>query len=339
VGEPAGVAGAPSLGRSKAVPSARRASKRRADWRRRGLVLFLMSPWIAGFTIFFAYPIIDTAYLSFFHYDLLSPPRYIGLDNYRFLLHDDPRVWPAIKNTLWLIAVMVPARIVFALAIALMLARIRSGAGVARTIFYLPALVPPVAATLGFVYLLNPATGPVNKGLGVLGLSGPNWFQSPEWAKPSLVLLGMWAVGNVMVIFLASVLDVPRQLYEAAEIDGAGTFQRFRHVTVPAISPVILFAIVIGVIEALQYFTQAYVAAHIAAGQASQAGSVTTSELGYPLGSTLFYPILLYDAAFRRFTMGYASALTMVLLVVAFAVTYVIIRRSRSLIYQEGTQS
>jgi multiple sugar transport system permease protein len=248
-------------------------------------------------------------------------------------------VWPAIKNTLWLIAVMVPARVVFALGIALMLARIRSGAGVARTIFYLPALVPPVAATLGFVYLLNPATGPVNKGLGVLGISGPNWFQSPDWAKPSLALLGMWAVGNVMVIFLAAVLDVPRQLYEAAEIDGAGTVQRFWHVTVPAISPVILFAVVIGVIEALQYFTQAYVAGHIAAGQASQAGSVSTTEVGYPLGSTLFYPILLYDAAFRRFTMGYASALTMVLLVVAFAVTYVIVRRSRALIYQEGTQS
>ena len=119
-----------------------------------------MSPWILGFSIFFLYPIVTTAYLSFTHYDLLSPPKWIGLDNYRFMLHDDPRVWPAIRNTLWMIAVSVPARVIFAIGIALMLARVRRGAGVARTIFYLPALVPPVAATLGFVYLLNPATGP-----------------------------------------------------------------------------------------------------------------------------------------------------------------------------------
>ena len=132
--------------------------------------------------------------------------------------------------------------------------------------------MPPVAATLGFVYLLNPATGPVNKMLGVFGISGPNWFQSPTWSKPSLVLLSIWAVGNVMVIFLAAVLDVPRQLYEAAEIDGAGAWQRLRHITLPAISPVILFAVVTGIIDGLQYFTQAYVASQIAVGQASQAG-------------------------------------------------------------------
>jgi multiple sugar transport system permease protein len=322
--------------RRPSVRPARRPSRRRADRRRRGLVLLLMSPWIFGFSIFFAYPIATTAYLSFTHYDLLSSPKFIGLDNYRFMLDSDPRVWPAIRNTLWFIAVSVPARVLFAIGIALMLARIHRGAGVARTIFYLPALVPPVAATLGFVYLLNPATGPVNAILDQVGITGPNWFQSPTWAKPSLVLLSLWAVGNVMVIFLAAVLDVPRQLYEAADIDGAGPLQRLRHITLPAISPVILFAVVIGVIESLQYFTQAYVASQIAVGQASQAGSVSTAELGYPLGSTLFYPILLYDSAFRRFTMGYASALTMVLLVVAFVVTYVIVRRSRSLIHHEG---
>lgn len=326
-----------ALRRQEVARPARRASRRRADWRRRGTVLLFMSPWLLGFTIFFAYPIVTTAYLSFMHYDLLSSPKFIGLDNYRFLLHSDPRVGPAIRNTLWMIAVAVPLRVVFGIAIALMLARVRTGAGAMRTIYYLPALVPPVAATLGFVYLLNPANGPVNEVLGVAGIDGPNWFQSPSWAKPSLVLLALWSVGNIMVIFLASVLEVPTHLYEAAEIDGAGAFQRFGYVTLPSISPVIMFAVVIGVIEGLQYFTQAYVASHIAAGQASQAGSVTTSELGYPLGATLFYPILLYDAAFRRFTMGYASALTMVLLVVSFAVTYLIVRRSRRLIHFEAS--
>ena len=181
------------------------------------------------------------------------------------------------KNTLWMIGVAVPLQVLFAFGIALMLARARRGVGVFRTIFYLPALAPPVAATLGFVYILNPATGPVNTILGQLGIDGPLWFQDPAWAKPSLVLLALWGVGNTMVIFLAAVLDVPRHLYESAELDGAGPLQRLRWVTLPTISPVILFAVVLGVIQGLQYFTQAYVAAGVAAGQASQAADVTSS--------------------------------------------------------------
>ena len=170
-----------------------------------------------------------------------------------------------------------PLQVLFAFGIALMLARAKRGVGIFRTIFYLPALAPPVAATLGFVYILNPATGPVNTILGHLGINGPLWFQDPAWAKPSLVLLALWGVGNTMVIFLAAVLDVPRHLYESAELDGAGPFQRLRWVTLPTISPVILFAVVLGVIQGLQYFTQAYVAASVAAGQASQAGDVTSA--------------------------------------------------------------
>src|SRR5204862_1413382 len=177
---------------------------------------------------------------------------------------------------------------VFALGVALMLARARAGVGVFRTIFYLPALAPPVAATLGFVYILNPATGPVNIILGHLGIHGPLWFQSPGWAKPSLLILGVWGIGNTMIIFLAAVLDVPRHLYESAELDGAGPLQRLRWVTLPTISPVILFSVVLGVIQALQYFTQAYVAANIASGQADQARD-TLNHLGLPLDSTLFY--------------------------------------------------
>ena len=146
----------------------------------------------------------------------------------------------------------------------MMLARARRGAGFFRTIFYLPALAPPVAATLAFVYILNPATGPVNILLKHLGIEGPLWFQSPGWSKPSLVLLGLWGVGNIMIIFLAAILDVPKHLYESAELDGAGPLQRMRWVTLPTISPVILFSVVIGVIAGLQYFTQAYVAANVA---------------------------------------------------------------------------
>ena len=288
-----------------------------------------MSPWLVGFSVFFGYPLVMSAYLSFNHYDLLSPPRWVGLANYRYLFTVDPQTWTAVKNTLWLIAVLVPLQVLFAFGIALMLARARAGVGVFRTIFYLPALAPPVAATLGFVYILNPATGPVNTILSHLGIQGPLWFQDPAWSKPSLVALGLWGIGNTMVIFLAAVLDVPRQLYESAEIDGAGPLQRLRWVTLPTISPVILFAVILGVIQGLQYFTQAYVAAGVAAGQASQAADVTSVSLGYPQDSTLFYPVLLYQHGFTDFQMGYASAMAMLLLAVSFAVTLVIVVNSR----------
>ena len=305
-------------------------------WRRRRLVLLLMSPWLVGFSIFFGYPLVMSVYLSFNHYDLLSPPRWIGLANYRYMFTLDPQVGAAVKNTLWWICIAVPLQVIFAFGIAMALARARSGVGVFRTIFYLPALMPPVAATLGFVYILNPATGPINAILGHLGINGPLWFNDPVWSKPSLTLLSMWAVGNTMIIFLAAVLDVPRHLYESAELDGAGPLRRLRHVTLPTVSPVILFAVVLAVIGGLQYFTQAYVAAGVAQGQAAQAADVTAGNLGYPLNSTLFYPVLFYQWGFTNFQMGYASAMAVLLLVVSFAVTLVIVMSSRRWVHAGG---
>jgi len=319
-----------------AAASARRRAKRRAVWRRRGTVLLFLSPWIVGFSVFFGYPLVMSAYLSFTSYDLLSSPRWIGLGNYRYLFKEDPEIWTAVRNTLWLVAVLVPLQVLFAFGVATMLARAKQGAGFFRTVFYLPALVPPVAATLGFVYLLNPATGPVNTILDKLGIDGPLWFNDPTWSKPSLTLLGLWGIGNIMVIFLAAILDVPRHLTESAQLDGAGPLRRLRWVTLPTVSPVILFSVVIGVIAAMQYFTQAYVAAAVAAGQASQAGSVSTLELGYPEGSTMFYPILLYYNGFRFFQMGYASAMAMLMLGVAFALTLLILVNSRRWVHYQG---
>ena len=295
-----------------------------------------MSPWLVGFCVFIGYPLVYSAYLSLHSYDLLSPPRWVGLANYRYLFREDPEVGTAVRNTLWLIAIAVPLQVLFAFGIAVMVTRAKRGAGLFRTVFYLPALAPPVAAALGFVYLLNPATGPVNIVLDKVGIEGPLWFNDPGWSKPSLTLLAMWGVGTIFVIFLAAILDVPRHLHESAELDGAGAFRRLRYVTLPTISPVILFAVVLGVIQALQYFTQAYVAASIAAGQASQAGTVSTLEQGYPEGSTLFYPILLYYHGFRFFNMGYASAMAMLLLAVAFAVTLIIVRNSRRWVHYSG---
>jgi multiple sugar transport system permease protein len=313
----------------------RRRRSSRSAWRRRRTVAAFMSPWIIGFSVFFGDPLATAAYLSFNHYDLLSSPRWVGLDNYRYLFQIDPQVGAAVRNTIWMILIAVPLQVLFAFGVALMLSRARRGVGVLRTIFYLPALAPPVAATLAFVYLLNPANGPVNIFLSKIGIDGPLWFQSTDWAKPSLVLLGVWGVGNTMVIFLAAILDVPTHLYEAADLDGAGPLQKLRYVMLPSISPVILFAVVLGVILGLQYFTQAYVAGNVASGQASQAGD-TVNNLGYPQDSTLFYPLLLYQHGFTDFQLGYASAMSMVLLAVSFLVTLIIVVNSRKWVYQQG---
>ena len=318
-----------------AIATDRTAARRRAAWRRRRLVLGLMSPWIVGFTVFFGYPLVASAYLSLTHYDLLSSPRWVGTANYAFMLHHDPQIWGAVKNTLWFMAIAVPAQVLFAFGIAGMVTRARAGVGFFRAVFYLPTLAPPVAATLGFAYILNPATGPVNGFLHLFGIEGPLWFESPGWSKPSLTLLALWGIGNTMLIFLAALLDVPRHLYESAELDGANGIKRLFYVTLPSVSPVLLFAVVIGVIDALQYFTQAYVASTIVQGGGGQAAD-SANRLGYPEGSTMFYPLLLYQQGFRFFNMGYASAMAILLLIVAFAVTAVIIRNSRRWVFYQG---
>ena len=303
-------------------------------WRHRLTVLSLMAPALIGIAVFFLYPLLSAIYFSFTRFDLLTPPEWVGWRNYVHLFVHDPTAVKAALNTLWFVVVLVPLRMLAALGTALLLTWVRGGAGFFRTLFYLPALAPPVAATIAFVFLFNPATGPVNGMLGWFGIEGPLWFDSPAWAKPSLVLLGAWAVGDLMVIFLAALLAVPKHLYEAAEIDGAGGWQRFRHVTLPTISPVLLFAGITGVIQTLQYFTQAAVAASVASGQATTGGGIS-STFGYPEESTLTYPLHLYVSGFRYYDMGYANALAVVLFLVAFAVTLVLLRRFREFVGTE----
>jgi multiple sugar transport system permease protein len=314
-----------------AAPQAGVRSAASARWRRRLTVLAFMAPAIAGFSVFFVYPLCATVYFSFHRYDLLSPPEFIGWRNYSYFLHDDPKVWQAIRNTLWLVAFLVPTRILFALGVSQVLMVVKRGVSLFRALFYLPALAPPVAATLMFVFLFNPSTGPVNQVLGVLGIHGPLWFSDPSWSKPALVLLGLWGVGDVMIIVLAALLNVPSEQYEAASLDGANAFQRWRHVTLPTISPVIMFAAVTGVIATLQYFTEPAVAAQAASGQATVGGGAG-ALLGYPLGSTLTFPQWLYVQGFTNYYLGYASVLSLLLFGVALVFVLVLLRQFRETI-------
>jgi len=291
-------------------------------------ILSFLAPALIGIAVFFVYPLISALYFSLTKFDLLSVPQWVGLDNYKRMA-DDPFLLQSVRNTLWMVVVFVPVRIIGAIGLAMLLTNLRRGASFFRTIFYLPALVPPVAATIAFVYLLKPGTGPVNHFLDKIGIDGPLWFNSPVWAKPSLVLLGLWAIGDLMVIFLAAVLGVPESLYEAASLDGANAWHKFRSITLPSIQPVILFAAVTGVIYTLQYFDQAAVAGSIASGQATTGAGISQS-FGYPEGSTFTYPLWLYTVGFRYNALGYANALAVALFLVAFLVTLLLLRRAKA---------
>ncbi|GHG00690.1 carbohydrate ABC transporter permease [Streptomyces filamentosus] len=302
-------------------------SKRRRDALR---TLAFMSPWLIGFGFFFVYPMASTVYFSLMRYDGLNPPQWRGLDNWAYVFSDFPQFWPALQNTLWLCVVMVSCRVLFGLGIGLLITKIKSGAGVFRTLFYLPYLAPPVAATLAFVFLLNPGTGPVNSLLEAAGLPAPAWFNDAAWAKPALTVLAVWGVGDLMVIFMAALLDVPKEQYEAAQLDGAGPWQRFRHITLPNISPIILFAVVTGIISAMQYYTQPIVAAKVASGKMGGSGEVFVP--GYPDDSTLTLPQLVYNLGFSQFNYGAACVIALVLFAFSMAFTALLMRRRGGLI-------
>ncbi|MCU1527203.1 MAG: sugar transporter permease [Frondihabitans sp.] len=314
-----------STGRLKR-PAKRPAKRRSAESRRRRVALLMLTPAILGLLIFFVYPLIASVYFSFTRYNQLSAPQWVGLTNYTYLFTEDPQVGAAALNTLWFVIILVPVRIVCALLVAGLLTRVRSASGFWRTLFYLPALVPPVASVVAFVFLFNPGTGPVNLILSWFGIHGPLWFNDPSWSKPSLVILGVWVMGDIMIIFLASLLDVPKELYEATSLDGANGLQQVRHITLPTVAPVIGFAIVTGVIAALQYFTEAAVASGVASGQATVGGG-SSANLGYPGTSLLTYTELLYQHGFANFQFGYASAMAVVLFVITAVVLVFTIRR------------
>lgn len=291
-----------------------------------------MAPWIAGFSFLIVYPMVSSLYFSFTKYTILTAPEWIGFGNYQLLFTRDPFFWLAIRNTVWIIAVGVPLRIAFGIFTAWLLTRPQRGSRVYRTLYFLPSMAPPAAAALAFVVVFNPRFGPINQILRAFGIGEPPlWFNGPGSSKWGLVLLGLWGVGDAMIIFLAGLLDVPRHLYEAADIEGASPWQKFRYVTLPMISPVIFFSLVIGIINGFQYFTQAYVASTITSGTRNAA-----QNLGYPKKSLLFFSPYLFQNGFYYFRMGYASAMAWILLLITLVCTAVIVRTSRRWVHYGG---
>ncbi|GAB3973194.1 sugar ABC transporter permease [Actinoallomurus acanthiterrae] len=296
------------------------------------VVLAFLSPFVIGLATFVLYPVVATLYYSLTNFQAGSyrPVRFVGLDNYRTLFTQSDNFWIAVRNTVWMVVIMVPLRTAWAMLTAWLITRVKRGRNVYRTVFFLPHMVPPVAAALSFIVLLNPV-GPLNKLLGLLGIGEPGWFSDPAWSKPSLVLMALWAAGNTMVIFSAAMLDVPRELYEAADLDGAGPIRKFRSITLPALSPVIYFSLLTGMIYAFQYFTEAFVVSGSANVEAS-----SNELIGYPARSLLFYSTELYQQGFSYFKTGYASAMAWLLFLAIFAATVVFIRASRRFVHYSG---
>ncbi|MCP4641275.1 MAG: sugar ABC transporter permease [bacterium] len=268
-----------------------------------------ISPWLVGFLVFTAIPFVASIYLSFTRYDIVSSPVPVGAANYHKLLTQDPLFWKSLWITFKYALVAVPVGIVAGVALALMLNLEIRGMSVYRTVFYIPSIVPVVATSVIFVWILNPQIGLINGLLRNLGIVGPAWLQDTKWAFWSLVFMSLWAVGGSMIIYLAGLKDIPATLYEAALIDGANAWQRTRHVTLPMITPVIFFNLIMGVIGSFQYFTQAYIMTQ-----------------GGPEDSTHFYALYLFNRAWRYLDMGYASAMAWILFVIVMTFTLVIFR-------------
>jgi multiple sugar transport system permease protein len=295
--------------------------------RNRSLIrgLLFASPWIVGFVIFQFLPIVASAYFSFTDFNLFQDPEFVGLRNYEKLASDQ-LFWTSLLNTVYLTVIGVPVSLAAGLIAALALSMKVPGQWLFRLIVFLPTVVPVVAATYIWRWLLNAQYGYVNVALGSVGLGEPLWLSDPFWTKPALILIGLWVTGSAMIVFLAAIQDVPDVYYEAAVIDGAGAWAKFRHVTLPFISPVILFETIIASIFTLQYFTQAYLL-----GQTR-----LNAPSGGPENSLLVYGLYLFQRAFQYLDMGYASAMAWVLLLLALGGTFLLLRIARNRVFYAG---
>ena len=287
--------------------------------------LFIL-PAVLGLLIFKLGPVLASLFLSFTKYDIISAPAWIGLDNYTKLLTDD--LWlTSVRVTLGYVALFVPSALITAYAIALLMSRDVKGIYLYRTIWYLPSIVPAVASATIWRWGLNPEFGPINYPLKLLGLPAPRWLTDPDWIVPSIVFISLWGLGNTVLIFLASIKGVPATYYEAAQVDGAGPWTRFRHITLPMTSSIIFYQLIVNVIGSFQVFGVAYVL-FVRNSSASSAG---------PDNAALFYVLYMYRNAFSYFRNGYASAMAWVLFLIILCFTFVQFRLSDRWVFYEGS--
>jgi multiple sugar transport system permease protein len=307
------------------APGAARTA-RRAGWRRKmssrsrkeAFYFWLfISPWLIGFVGFLLGPMIASVYISFTEWDSFTPPEWVGLDNYAKALTEDPVFWKALGNTFYYALISVPLGLVIGVWLANLLNKKVRGRKLFRTFIYLPTLVPLVATAMVFKMVLAPS-GPLNDLLGWFGIDGPNWLLDPTWVKPALIVLSAWGAGGATVLLLSAMNGIPRELYEAAEIDGANSWRQFWSVTFPQITPVIFFNLIMGLIGSFQIFSQVYI---LTAG-----GPDNASQMMVPL---------LFREAFSFYHFGYASAVAWLLFLVILAFTLIAFRWSRSWVFYE----
>jgi multiple sugar transport system permease protein len=279
----------------------------------------MASPWIIGMVLWILVPFGWAAYLSFTKYSILKPPEWIGLENFKTMLFDDKLFWIALRVTTVYAVVSIPLGMILSLFLAMLLnAKIR-GLAWLRTIYYLPAVLSGVAVSFLWMWVFSRDWGVLNYLLSLVGIQGPGWLATEQWALPSLIVMSLWGVGGGLVIYLAALQGVPTELYEAAEVDGAGRIRRFWHITIPMISPVLLFQLIMGIIGALQTFTQGYVMTG-----------------GGPNNATLFFLLYLWRNAFDFLQMGYASALAWAIFAYILALTVLVLRSSQAWVFYAG---
>lgn len=281
--------------------------------------LGFVSPWIIGFTVFMLWPLIASVIYSTWSWDILTPPQFIGLDNYTRMMQDE-LFWQSLKVTSIYSFARVPLVLILGMTVAALLNQKIKALGFFRTVYYMPAVLPGVAVSLLWIWILNGDYGILNWCLKTfLFIQGPNWLQSEFWVLPALILMSLWFIGSNMLVYLAGLQGVPTELYESAVIDGANFWQKFVHVTIPMISPVIFYNLIITLINSFETFTQGYVMTG-----------------GGPMNASLFYILYLYNNAFRWFQMGYASALAWIFFLLLLVFTAAVFKTSKAWVHYEG---
>ena len=299
--------------------NSRSVSRREAKANRDGFLFSL--PWLIGFLLFSLYPIVMSAYYSFTDFSAIKDPVWVGLKNYQDLLKDK-LFWQSLQNTILYVVISVPVTILVSLLLAALLKVVRVGKALFRSVFFLPSIFPVVASTMIWLLILDSISGYLNRFLNLFGIPSVNWLGNPAWTKPALVIMTCWGVGSTVVILLAAMGDVSHELYEAASIDGAGTWKQFIHITLPGISHVLVYQVILAVINGFQYFTQVYILC------SAQSGNLSAGVGAGKKNSLLMYPLYLFQNAFGRLKMGSASSMAWILFVIVLLLTLILLKVS-----------